>query len=43
MQLAVVLAAERHREFIAHLSSQRSRLGKPQMMRVARLSAADEA
>src|SRR5689334_11609236 len=43
MQIAVVCAAERHGELIAHLHAQRSRLSKAQVMRVCRLPATDEA
>jgi hypothetical protein len=43
MQLVVVLAAERHSELVTYLSSQRSRLGDLQVVRVARTRLADEA
>jgi hypothetical protein len=33
----------RHREFIADLHAQRSRLGEPQQMRIGRLTSADKA
>src|SRR5262249_36492307 len=42
MQLPVMTAAERHSELIAHFEAQGSRLGKPQVMRIARLASADE-
>jgi hypothetical protein len=34
MDLAVVRTAHRHRELIARLATERSRLRKPQMMRI---------
>jgi len=34
MKISMVLAAQRHREFIAYLSSECPRLGKAQMMGV---------
>src|SRR5439155_16162135 len=43
VDLAMVSTAERHRELVAHLAAKRSGLGKPQMMRVRRLPAADQA
>src|SRR5262249_58940108 len=43
MQLPVMTAAERDREFIAHLETDRSRLGKSEMMRIRRLPLADHA
>jgi hypothetical protein len=42
MQLPMMAAAKRYREFIADLHSQRSGLGKTQVMRIGRLSPADE-
>jgi hypothetical protein len=39
----VVPAAERHREFIARFAAERARLHEPQVVRVGRLAAADEA
>ena len=42
MQLAMMTAAERHRELVADFQTQRSRLRKPQVMRVARLPATNE-
>ena len=41
MKLSMVTAAERHGELIADLKTNGSRLREAQMMRVARLSAAD--
>jgi hypothetical protein len=43
MQLPMVPTAKRHREFIADLKTDGSRLSKPQMMRIARLSPANQA
>ena len=43
MQLPMMAAAERHRELVADFHPQRSGLGKPQVMRIGRLPAADEA
>ena len=43
MKLSMVLAAQRHREFIAHLSSECPRLGKAEMMGVRWFSTADDA
>jgi len=43
VQLSVMPAAQGDRELIAHFETNRSRLGKPQMMRIGRLPAADEA
>jgi hypothetical protein len=43
MKLPMMPAAERDREFIAGFKAYSSRLSKPQMMRIARLSAADQA
>jgi hypothetical protein len=34
MKLSMVIAAQRYGEFIAHLSSERPRLGKAEMMGV---------
>ena len=43
MQLPVVPAAERHRELIADFETDCPGLGKPQVMRIARLPATDQA
>jgi hypothetical protein len=43
MQLPVMGAAERYRELVADLLSESAGLGESQVMRVARLSAADKA
>ena len=43
MQLPVVPAAERHRELIADFEADCPGLGKPQVMRIAWLPAADQA
>jgi hypothetical protein len=43
MQFPVVTAAERDREFIAHLETDRSRLGESEMVRIRRLPLADHA
>ena len=43
MQLPMMAAAERHGELIADFEAQGSGLGKPQVMRIGRLPAADEA
>ena len=43
MQLPVMPAAERHRELIADLETDCPGLGKPQVMRIARLPATDQA
>ena len=43
MQLPMMASAQRHCELVADFETQRSRLGKPQMMRIGRLPAADEA
>ena len=43
MQLPMVTAAEGYGEFVADLETQRSGLGKPQVMWVGRLMAADKA
>ena len=43
VQLAVMPAAERDGELVADLEAQGSGLGKPQVMRIGRLPAADEA
>ena len=42
MQLSMVTAAERHGELITDLETDRSRLRKPQMMRIGRLPTADQ-
>ena len=43
MQLSVMTAAERDSELVADFETEGSGLGKPQMMRVGWLPAADEA
>ena len=43
MQLPVMTAAEGNGELVADFKTQGSRLGKPQVVRVARLPAADQA
>ena len=43
MQLSVMTTAERDSEFVADFKADGSRLSKPQVMRVGRLPAADEA
>ena len=43
MQLPMVPAAERHRELIAYFEADCPGLGKPQVMRIAWLPAADQA
>ena len=43
MQLPMMTAAERNGEFVADFKANGSGLGKPQVMRVAGLPAADEA
>ena len=43
MKLSMMLAAQRHGEFIAHLSSECPWLGKAQMMGVRRFSTTDDA
>lgn len=43
MQLPMMPAAERHRELIADFETDCPGLGKPQVMRIARLPAADQA
>jgi hypothetical protein len=43
MQLPMMTTAERHGEFVADFESERSGLGKPQMMRIGWLPAADQA
>ena len=43
MQLAVMGAAKRYREFVTDLLSKTAGLGKPKVVRVARLSATDKA
>src|SRR5262249_34454060 len=42
MQLTVVTPAKRNGEFIAHLEAYRSRLSKPQVMRITGLPAANQ-
>jgi hypothetical protein len=43
MHLAVVRAAQWHREFVAGLAAQRARLGKSKMMGIRRFTAAHQA
>ncbi|MGB8558085.1 MAG: hypothetical protein WCD62_06485, partial [Pseudolabrys sp.] len=43
VQLPMMAAAQRHCEFIAHLEANGSGLGKPQMMWIGGLPAADDA
>ena len=43
LHLTVVHAAERHRELIARLPTERTRLGKSKMMRIRWLTAANQA
>ncbi len=43
MQLPMMTAAERHGELVADFETERSGLGKPQVMRIGRLPAADQA
>ena len=43
MQLSVMTAAEGNGELVADLETDGSRLGKPQVMGIGRLPAADEA
>jgi hypothetical protein len=43
MNLTVMGPAQRHREFIARLATERSRLCKTQMMRIRRMPTADQA
>jgi hypothetical protein len=43
MQLAVMDSADRHDEFVAHSPSEGSRLGKREVVRVRRHTAAHEA
>ena len=43
MQLPMMTAAERHGELVADFETQRSGLGKPQVMRIGRLPATDQA
>jgi hypothetical protein len=43
MQLLMMLAAEWDRKFVADLASERSRLGKFEVVRIARLAPADQA
>ena len=42
MQLPMMTAAERNSEFVADLETQGPELGKPQVMRIGRLPAADQ-
>jgi hypothetical protein len=42
VDLAMMAAAERYREFVAHLAAKRPILGKAQMMRVGRRAGADQ-
>jgi hypothetical protein len=43
MQLPMMITAQRHGEFVAHLAAERSRLCKFQMMRVARCALTNKA
>src|ERR1700679_1376691 len=43
MDLAMMAAAQRHRELVADLAAERTRLCKTQMMRVGRRAATDQA
>ena len=43
VRLAMVHPAQRHGEFVADLAAECARRGKPQMMRIGRLPAADQA
>ena len=43
MHLAMMAAAERHGELVAHLAAKRRMLGKAQMMRIGGYAAANEA
>ena len=43
MDLAVMAPAEWHREFVAHLAAERAALGKAEVMRIRRLTAANQA
>src|SRR5215471_8264482 len=43
MDLTMMGAAERHRELIAHLATERARLRQAQMVRIRRLSTANQA
>ena len=43
MQLLMMFAAEWDRKFVADLASERSRLGKFEVVRIARLAPADQA
>ena len=43
MQLPMMFAAQRHREFVAYFAAERSRLCKFQVMRIARCALTDEA
>ena len=42
MQVEMVISAQWYGEFVADLASERSRLGKVQVMRIARGASADE-
>jgi len=42
MDLTVMRATERHREFIAHFATERTRLREPQMMRIRRPATANK-
>jgi hypothetical protein len=42
VNLTMMTPAERHGEFVADFETQGSGLGKPQVMRIGRLPAADE-
>ena len=42
MQLPMMTTAERYSELVADFEAERPGLGKPQVMRIGRLSAADE-
>jgi hypothetical protein len=43
MQLSMMTAAEGYSELVTDFKAQRSGLGKPQVMRIGRLPAADQA
>ena len=43
MDLAMVSPAQRHRELITHLATERTRLHKTQMMRIRRTPTANQA
>jgi hypothetical protein len=43
VNLTMMTSAERHGELVADFEAQGSGLGKPQVMRIARFAAADEA